>query len=124
MISLQASGGSYEAGLNRGGAISDDDSEWVGGQKDKLIGLVQKKYGYSRDQAQEKVNRRFDQYDERTGSAAVADEFETAESCIKEKKINLKLWLQTLSRSFESTRFPSYLLESALVYCLLRNRHD
>jgi uncharacterized protein YjbJ (UPF0337 family) len=41
------------------GKLSDDDFEWIEGQKDKLIGLVQEKYGYTRDQAQDKIERRF-----------------------------------------------------------------
>lgn len=44
------------------GKLSDDDFEWIEGQKDKLIGLVQEKYGYTRDQAEDKVDRRFNEY--------------------------------------------------------------
>src|ERR1041385_1717161 len=41
------------------GSLSDDDFEWVGGQKDRLIGLLQQKYGWTREQAQQDVDRRF-----------------------------------------------------------------
>ena len=42
--------------------LTDDDIDWIGGEKDRLIGLVQQKYGYSRDQAQDEVDRRFREY--------------------------------------------------------------
>jgi len=40
------------------GKLSDDDLEQVGGQFDKLIGLLQVKYGYSRQQAEEEFAKR------------------------------------------------------------------
>jgi uncharacterized protein YjbJ (UPF0337 family) len=40
------------------GNLTDDDFEWIGGQKDRLIGLLQQKYGYTRDQALNEVDRR------------------------------------------------------------------
>ena len=52
------------------GNLTDDDFDWIGGQKDRLIGLIQQKYGYSRDQAENEVNRRLSDYDDRYGSAA------------------------------------------------------
>jgi uncharacterized protein YjbJ (UPF0337 family) len=44
------------------GKLSDDDFDRIGGQKDQLIGLVQEKYGHTRDQAQQEVERRFKVY--------------------------------------------------------------
>ena len=52
------------------GNLTDDDFDWIGGQKDRLIGLIQQKYGYSRDQAENEVNRRLSDYDDRYGSTA------------------------------------------------------
>jgi len=49
------------------GSLSDDDFEQIGGQKDKLIGKIQEKYGYSRETAQREVEQRFSEAD----SAAV-----------------------------------------------------
>ena len=40
------------------GKLSDDDLETVGGKFDKLIGLLQVKYGYSRQQAEEEYKKR------------------------------------------------------------------
>jgi uncharacterized protein YjbJ (UPF0337 family) len=48
------------------GKLADDDFERVGGQKDKLIGLVQEKYGYARDQAEQEVERRLKEYSDKT----------------------------------------------------------
>jgi uncharacterized protein YjbJ (UPF0337 family) len=55
------------------GKLSDDDFEWIAGQKDKLIGLVQEKYGYTRDQAQDEVERRFNEYGDKESTASVRD---------------------------------------------------
>ena len=45
------------------GSLSDDDFEQIGGQKDKLIGKIQEKYGYSRETAQREVEQRFREAD-------------------------------------------------------------
>jgi hypothetical protein len=39
----------------------------IGGQKDQLIGLVQAKYGYAREHAEQEVERRFKEFGEKTG---------------------------------------------------------
>ncbi|MGE0826812.1 MAG: CsbD family protein [Candidatus Binatia bacterium] len=39
------------------GKLTDDDVERIAGQKDRLIGILQEKYGYSRDRAQGEVDR-------------------------------------------------------------------
>jgi uncharacterized protein YjbJ (UPF0337 family) len=44
------------------GTLTDDDFEKIGGQKDKLIGVIQERYGYSRERAQNEVDRRFNEY--------------------------------------------------------------
>jgi len=51
------------------GTLTDDDFEKIGGQKDKLIGVIQERYGYSREQARNEVERRFNEYDGAGGSA-------------------------------------------------------
>lgn len=40
------------------GKLTDDDLEKVGGQYDKLIGLLQEKYGYTQQQAEEEYKKR------------------------------------------------------------------
>jgi uncharacterized protein YjbJ (UPF0337 family) len=44
------------------GKLADADFDRIGGQKDQLIGVVQEKYGYTRDQAQQEVERRFKEF--------------------------------------------------------------
>src|SRR5499433_1221009 len=53
------------------GKLSDDDFERIGGQKDKLIGLIQERYGYAREQAEQEVERHLQEYgDKRVGAVA------------------------------------------------------
>jgi uncharacterized protein YjbJ (UPF0337 family) len=40
------------------GKLTDDDLEQAGGKADQLIGLLQQKYGYTREQAEEEFERR------------------------------------------------------------------
>jgi uncharacterized protein YjbJ (UPF0337 family) len=40
------------------GKLTDDDLDKVDGQSDKLIGLLQEKYGYTKQQAEEEYNKR------------------------------------------------------------------
>jgi uncharacterized protein YjbJ (UPF0337 family) len=54
------------------GKLTDDDFDIIGGQKDKLIGLVQEKYGYARDHAEQEVERRLKEFGDKT-SGVVAN---------------------------------------------------
>jgi len=49
------------------GKLTDDDLENIAGHKDKLLGALQEKYGYTRDEARREVDRRLKDYDERMG---------------------------------------------------------
>ncbi|MGE0683582.1 MAG: CsbD family protein [Candidatus Binatia bacterium] len=40
------------------GKLTEDDIEYIAGQKDRLVGLLQRKYGYAREKAQEEIERR------------------------------------------------------------------
>jgi len=44
------------------GRLADNDLDRIAGQKDQLIGLVQEKYGYARDHAEQEVERRFKEF--------------------------------------------------------------
>ncbi len=46
------------------GKLTDDDLERIGGYKERLIGMLQEKYGYARDMAQREVERRLREYNE------------------------------------------------------------
>ena len=50
--------GNARPGQRAVGKLSDDDLERAGGKADQLIGLLQQKYGYTREQAEEEFNRR------------------------------------------------------------------
>ena len=44
------------------GKLTDDDLMMVEGQKDKLVGLVQERYGYAREQAEREVEQFLQKY--------------------------------------------------------------
>jgi uncharacterized protein YjbJ (UPF0337 family) len=46
------------------GKLTDDDLAMVEGQKDKLVGLVQERYGYAREQAEREVDEFLQKYSE------------------------------------------------------------
>ena len=52
------------------GKLADDDFDRIGGQQDKLIGVLQEKYGYDRAQAQQEVERRFTAYGDTMGRSS------------------------------------------------------
>ena len=49
------------------GKLTDDDVERIGGKKDKLIGALQERYGYTRERASEEVTRREREYNDARG---------------------------------------------------------
>lgn len=42
------------------GELTDDDLDRVGGKKDQLVGIVQQKYGYTKEEAEEEVNQKLE----------------------------------------------------------------
>ena len=49
----------------RWGKLTDDDLKQVEGQAEKLIGIIQERYGYDRQRAHDEVNQFLDRYAER-----------------------------------------------------------
>ncbi len=49
------------------GKLADDDLERIGGQTEKLIGVLQEKYGYAREQAHHEVEQRMKEYGDSLG---------------------------------------------------------
>lgn len=39
------------------GKLTDDDLDQINGQSDKLVGVLQERYGYSKEKAQQEVDR-------------------------------------------------------------------
>jgi uncharacterized protein YjbJ (UPF0337 family) len=45
------------------GQLTDDELDKIEGDRDKLIGVLQEKYGYSKEKAEEEMGRRFDAFE-------------------------------------------------------------
>ncbi|HEY7496220.1 MAG TPA: CsbD family protein [Candidatus Tectomicrobia bacterium] len=45
------------------GELTDDELDKIEGNRDKLIGLLQEKYGYTKEKAEEEMGRRFDAFE-------------------------------------------------------------
>ena len=45
------------------GKLTDDDLDKVGGQFDVVAGLLQERYGYSREQAEEEIEKQMNKYE-------------------------------------------------------------
>lgn len=45
------------------GDLTDDDLTKIDGKRDKLVGALQERYGYSKERADDEVNRRFAEYE-------------------------------------------------------------
>ena len=46
------------------GKLTNDDLERAGGKTDQLIGLLQQKYGYTRERAEQEFTRRLEEVKE------------------------------------------------------------
>jgi uncharacterized protein YjbJ (UPF0337 family) len=44
------------------GQLTDDDLDTVAGNRDKLIGKLQERYGYAKERATEEIDRRLREY--------------------------------------------------------------
>ena len=124
------------------GNLSDDDFEWIGGQKDRLVGLIQQKYGCTRDQAEEEVDRRFSEasgddmlsgikaktYEfgenaankARGAISAVADSVESASSYLRENKF--EAMAADLKEVIRKYPLQAAILGLGLFYLMLRGR--
>jgi uncharacterized protein YjbJ (UPF0337 family) len=45
------------------GELTDDDLERIAGKKDKLVGILQERYGWTRERAEDEVKARLRDYD-------------------------------------------------------------
>jgi uncharacterized protein YjbJ (UPF0337 family) len=50
--------------------LTEADLAQIGGQKDRLISLMQQRYGYTRERAQQEVDQRLQEYSEKTAGIA------------------------------------------------------
>ena len=44
------------------GNLTDDDIAKIDGQRDKLVGALQERYGYAKERAEQEVTRHLDEY--------------------------------------------------------------
>ena len=49
------------------GKLTDDDLDVIDGNRDHLIGKLQERYGYTKDQAAQEVNLRVKELDQKSG---------------------------------------------------------
>ena len=56
------------------GKLTDNDLTVVEGNKDKLLGILQQKYGYDKDKAEKEYNDFIGRYQERAGERRVNPE--------------------------------------------------
>ena len=104
------------------GKLTDDDFEWIGGQKDKLIGLIQERYGYTRDQARDEIERRFDEYSNKAQeiTKSTAERLEAAGAYLQEKRLaDIATDFAALVRKHP---VPSLLIGLGLGYLLTRSK--
>lgn len=121
------------------GRLSDDDFDWIGGEKDKLVGLLQQKYGQTRDEAAQEVDRRFTQYSSETGatiagitakaqelganaSAKMRDAVDSAKSYLQDK--NYSELGEDLTDVVRRYPVPSLLIGIGIGYLLARSMRD
>jgi uncharacterized protein YjbJ (UPF0337 family) len=45
------------------GKLTDDDINGIQGKRDVVVGLLQEKCGYTKEKADEEINRRMNEYD-------------------------------------------------------------
>lgn len=50
--------------LKQWGKLTDDDLDVIQGQHEKLVGVVQERYGYARERAEKEVDRFLHNYSE------------------------------------------------------------
>ena len=53
------------------GKLTDDDLDRVEGKAEQLVGLIQQKYGYTKERAQEEYDRRVKEYNHQLEEAKV-----------------------------------------------------
>ena len=45
------------------GDLTDDDLTRIDGKREKLVGVLQERYGYAKERAEQEVTLRFDEYE-------------------------------------------------------------
>jgi uncharacterized protein YjbJ (UPF0337 family) len=96
------------------GDLSDDDFDYISGQKDRLIGWVQEKYGRTREQAVQEVDARLKEYsDKHDGTVAdlkakAHDIGETVVGKASEAATAVRSGVEKASSYFEEKTFSDF----------------
>jgi uncharacterized protein YjbJ (UPF0337 family) len=53
------------------GKLTDDDLDRVGGKFEELMGVIQEKYGYTRERAEEEISKHLAEHEAREKASAV-----------------------------------------------------
>jgi len=69
--------------------LTDVDLEKVAGKKDMLVALVQEKYQYTRERAQQEVDRRLQEYSDKLGDSGASRMIETVQETAQNVASNL-----------------------------------
>lgn len=56
------------------GKLTDNDLDRIDGNRDKLIGALQERYGYTQMQAEQEVDRRFNEYMTKSGRTGTGNQ--------------------------------------------------
>jgi uncharacterized protein YjbJ (UPF0337 family) len=100
---------------SRWGKLTEEDIERIAGNKDKLIGALQERYGYLWDEARQSVDRYLDEYGDLGTRAAQA--LKTAVS-----KDNIQKVGYEVSEFVRRHPLPSLLIGLGVGYLLARRR--
>jgi uncharacterized protein YjbJ (UPF0337 family) len=89
------------------GKLTDDDIDQIAGNKDKLIGVVQQKYGYLYDEAQREIDRRLNEFDEKNDrlqglSSAARQKARSAAASVTDTVASLKAGTEDVLNSVGS----------------------
>jgi uncharacterized protein YjbJ (UPF0337 family) len=95
------------------GKLTDDDIERIAGNKDKLIGALQEKYGYVWEEARQMVDRYLDEYSDLRTMASEA--LKTVAS-----KDNLQKFGNEVTEFVRRHPLPSLLIGLGIGYLLAR----
>lgn len=98
------------------GNLTDDDFERIGGQKDKLIGVIQEKYGHTREYAQSEVERRLNEYGDQISSVGSSGLSGAGGAAEKAKGKALEFGAAAASKAREATAGVASGLETAGSY--------
>jgi uncharacterized protein YjbJ (UPF0337 family) len=83
--------------------LSDNDLEKIAGKKDRLVGVLQEKYGYTREAAQQEMERRLKEYDERIGTSSLGGREQASNRTSRDPGVRFDEKVEEASKAAEGT---------------------